>query len=275
MKCGRIRKQVGNGVNVLLDGELELLKAGIIELDAGQEVEIETGDREYGFVLISGQFSAGLADGAYRIGPRNDPYQEAAWGLLCGRDEKVALKAGQPAVIGFGSAPAAKKVRSQLITPDRTGGGSRGLGNWQREVRFVIWSDNSEGNALLMGETVTPSGNWCTVPPHRHQRFTQGQEVPYEEAYLLRFQRPEGAALVWQFDDNGEMDQCFSLRNNDIAYMDGGYHPVVSFPGSAFYQLTIMAGPHRVSSSRVHDAYRFLLEENSMDNPYARQAIKK
>ena len=56
-----------------------------------------------------------------------------------------------------------------MITPTDVKSGMRGADNWRREVRMVCWSDNTRGEMLLAGETCTPSGNWSTVPPHRHQ----------------------------------------------------------------------------------------------------------
>jgi 5-deoxy-glucuronate isomerase len=121
---------------------------------------------------------------------------------------------------------------------------------------------------------VTPSGNWSTMPPHRHQYDIPGQEVPYEEVYCFQFTKPQGFGLVWQFDDEGRMDQAFSVKSNDVVFMDKGYHPVVCGPGASFYQVTLIVGPYRMSKSRVHEDYKFLLEESSIDNPYAGQYVK-
>ncbi len=138
-------------------------------------------------------------------------------------------------------------------------------------MRLVCWSDNTQGNQLIAGETLTPSGNWSTIPPHRHQYEIPGAEIPYEEAYFFQFSKPQGYGLIWQFDDEGEMDQAFSLRSNDLAYMGGGYHPTACGPGADLYHLTFIAGPHRKSMSNVHPDFRFLLDENNLENPYARQ----
>jgi 5-deoxy-D-glucuronate isomerase len=67
------------------------------------------------------------------------------------------------------------------------------------------------------------------------------------------------------------MDQAYSLRSNDAAYLGEGYHPVACGPGSTMYQLTAMAGPHRLSRARLHNDYAHLTEEKGMVNPYKRQ----
>jgi 5-deoxy-glucuronate isomerase len=276
MSCGRVRKEITSEWTQLIKDELRLLNAGVINLEAGASYTINTHDREYGFVLIYGECEVMVNEVKVgKLGPRVNPFYELPHAFLATKDEKVTFLAMNTVRIGAGSAPAREKVRNILITPNMVGGGLRGVGNWQRDVRFVIWSDNTEGNSLLMGETVTSSGNWSTMPPHRHQYYIPGQEVPYEEAYFFQFSKPQGFALVWQFDNEGDMDQSFSVKSDDVVYMDRGYHPVVCGPGADFYQLTIMAGPYRTSKSKVHDDFRFLLEENNMENPYARQLIMK
>jgi 5-deoxy-glucuronate isomerase len=140
-------------------------------------------------------------------------------------------------------------------------------------VRLVCWADNTVGEQLLIGETVTPSGNWSTIPPHRHARFIDSPnghlEVPYHEIYFYQFSHPAGFGLSRQFDDDGS-DQSYALRTNDALYIDGGYHPVVCAPGGDMYQLTVMAGPYRESTASVHPGFLHLLEENGK-NPFQHQ----
>jgi len=110
---------------------------------------------------------------------------------------------------------------------------------------------------LISGETLTPSGGWSTIPPHRHQYFEDGEEVPYEEIYFFQFSKPQGFGMAWQFNDEGTMDQAFSLRANDALYMSEGYHPVACGPGAELYHLTFISGPYRMSRSRIHQDFQF------------------
>ncbi|NWG12037.1 MAG: 5-deoxy-glucuronate isomerase [Acidobacteria bacterium] len=273
--CGRIRRSLSKGWTPLVDAELRDLRFGTIRLDAGESITMETGTREMAFVLVRGDADARISGGIEaRLGPRDNPFDALPYGVMVSREEAVTIRARTETLIGAGSARAGSRTRPAVITPAQVGGGWRGIGNWRRQVRFVCWSDNTEGNALLAGETVTPSGNWSTIPPHRHQFETPGEESPYEEVYFFQFSKPQGFGLAWQFDDAGEMDQAFSLKTNDALYMAAGYHPTVCGPGATLYHLTFMAGPHRVSKSRVHDDFRFLLDVNSVENPYATQFAK-
>ncbi len=275
MACGRIRKQIKNGYTHLVGDELKHLNMGTIFLEAGQTHTISTLNREYAFVLIYGKCMVETESRIKGIlGPRENPFEHPPYGLFASKEDTILFTAQTETFIGVGSAPAEKKTKSMIVTPKTSGGGSRGKSNWQRDVRFVCWSDNTEGNMLIAGETCTPSGNWSTIPPHRHQYFDKDFEVPYEEIYFFQFSKPQGFGLAWQFDDEGRMDQAFSLKTNDALYMDEGYHPTACAPGATLYHLTFICGPYRMSKSRVHKDFEFLLDDNDMENPYAKQFIK-
>jgi 5-deoxy-glucuronate isomerase len=267
--CGRVRKELRHGWTPIIDTQLEMLQFGVIRLDAGDTHTIETGKREFALVLVHGECDVTISDGqTARLGPRDNPFEHLPYGLAVTREHSVCLEALRPTLIGAGSAPAETKKSNTIITPDLVKTGTRGADNWTRHVRMVCWSDNTEGNLLIAGETCTPSGNWSTVPPHRHQYDVPGEEFPYEEVYFFQFSRPQGFGLTWQFDAEGEMDQAFSLRANDAVYMAKGYHPVACAPGSTLYHLSLMAGPRRMSKASVHPAYRYLLEEKDMENQF-------
>jgi len=267
VSCGRARKEVTQGWTPIVDGELANLRMGVLNLAAGGDYSLATGESEYAIVLVEGELSAKLADGTDAVlGPRSNPFEELPHALSVSRDETVTFRASLDSFLAIGSAPAEVKKANTVITPADVQSDIRGADNWSREVRKVCWSDNTEGNLLLAGETVVQSGNWATIPPHRHQYDRPGEEVPYEEIYFFRFSRSEGYGLIRQFDD--EMDQAFTLKTNDAAYMDSGYHPVVCSPGSMMYQLTLMAGPHRISKASLHPDYEYLLDEKAMENQY-------
>ena len=267
--CGRIRKEIGHGWTQITNGQLRNLELAVLRLEKGEKYVLETAGREWAIVLIQGecQFTIG-AGPASSLGPRENPFQDMPYALFVSRDEVVGLGASAGCMFGIASSPAEKKLPHSVITPSQVDVSIRGADNWTREVRKICWSDNTEGNLLLAGETCTPSGNWSTIPPHRHQYAAEGEEASYEEVYFFQFSRPQGYGLIWQFDDTGEMDQAFSLKTDDAVYQNEGYHPVVCSPGSTLYHLTFMAGPQRISQARVHQDYRYLLDEMDLGNQF-------
>ena len=267
--CGRIRKHISNGWTQLINGELQYLEVGVLKLDRGQTHFLNTGDREWAIVLVQGECSATMGSGSVvNLGLRSDPFLEMPWALFISRDESVTVTAKGDCLLGVGSAPMKERTANSVVMPDQVVTAIRGTDNWTREVRKVCWSDNTDGYQLLVSETCTPSGNWSTMPPHRHQNDVPGEEAPYEEAYYFRFSRPEGFGLIWQFDDETGMDQAFSLKSNDAVFIGHGYHPVVCAPGATLYHLTFMAGPRRQSMASIHPDYQFLLNEKGLPNQF-------
>ncbi len=272
--CGRLREPIGTGWTPITKGELKNLEMGTLCLETGQKYTLRTQEREYAIVLIRGtcyvETESGLAG---FLGPRRNPFEDMPFGVYLSREETITFHAKDESLLGIAHAPAACKMANTLVTPDDVETAVRGSDNWTREVRKVCWSDNTKGNLLIAGETCTPSGNWSTVPPHRHQYDVEGEEAPYEEIYFFQFSHPKGFGLIWQFDDEDEMDQAFSLKTNDAAYMSKGYHPVACGPGATLYQLTFMAGPRRISMARIHTDYQFLLDEKQLANQYTPDLI--
>lgn len=272
MACGRVRKELGAGWTPLVDGELENLRVGVLSLARGQTHSLETAESECAVVLVRGHGTLSASDRQdFVLGPRPDPFAHKPSGAFLSRDETVHVTAREDSLVAVALAPAREKTANTYLSHDDVRQVERGEGSWSRSVRFVFWPDNSEGDMLLVGETVTPPGHWSTMPPHRHDIYTEGEEMSYEEAYFLQFSRPQGFGLIWQFDDEGQMDQAFSLKNGDAAFMGRGYHPVSCSPAATLYHLTFMSGPQRLSQARLHPDYRFLVEDQGMVNPYENQ----
>lgn len=270
--CGRIRREIQSGWTAITSGQLASLELAALSLQAGEEFVLDTGDREHAAVLIRGECQVGLDSGlAAVLGPRRDPFEGLPFALFVSREETVHFRACSESLFGVGSSPAANRLANTVVTPAEVEVTIRGADNWVREVRKVCWSDNTAGNLLLAGETCTPPGNWSTMPPHRHQLAEAGEEAAYEEIYFFQFSHPAGFGLTWQFDDDGELDQAFSLKTNDALYHNQGYHPVVASPGATLYHLSFMAGPRRISEARIHPGFRRLLRERGLENPFRPQ----
>ena len=269
LSCGRVRKHISRGLTPIIERELKLLNLSVLKLEGQDEHVLQTSDREYAVVLIRGRCSVVVDRGpTVALGPREDPFEHPPHAIFATRDQELAFRADGDALVALGSAPAQKRLANAVVTPGMVKTAQRGAQNWTRTVRTVCWSDNTEGNLLLAGETCTSSGNWSTMPPHRHQYDIPGHEVPYEEIYFFQFSRPSGFGLAWQFDDEGELDQAFSLMEGDALYMDGGYHPIACAPGSTLYHLSLMAGPRRMSKASVHRDFQFLLDRAGIENQY-------
>lgn len=259
----------GNFTSFTMDG-MSILQAGVLCLNAGESYALEDHARETGLLLIRGECILETRDNVIRFGPRENPFIQRPWAFLLGRGRRVVINAEQDSVLGVGSAPAQSALPDTFIPPENTGGGPRGEGCFSREVRFAIWNDNSNGNQLMIGETIIPPGHWSSFPPHKHDTCSPGHEARYEEAYYFSFELQTGFALVRQYNRSG-CDQTVCAHTGELIYMAEGYHPVVNSPEGYAYQMTLMAGPQRQSTASL-DSY--FIKEGS-ENPFQNQQVMK
>ena len=264
------------GLTDILDQKPSGLSVAAFSGPAGTTEAIQTNDHECALTLVHGTVLVEMeGERPILLGPRPDPFTHMAHALLVSGHKKLRMTAKEPTLVIIASSPAGRAYPTQVIRPSDVRVSERGEQNWCRQVRLVCWSDNTQGEQLLIGETVTPSGNWSSVPPHRHQEFVDGDEgpleVPYEEAYFFRFSRPQGFALSRHFDIDESVDQSITIRSGDLLHVKQGYHPVVCAPGASFYHLTMMAGPHRRSAASIHPDYRFLVGDKETNNPFRNQ----
>ena len=99
-------------------------------------------------------------------------------------------------------------------------------------------------------ELLTPSGNWSSYPPHRHD---DSPECPVnnEEIYYFRVGRDgttdyaaEGFGLHRTYTPEGDVDVNLEVRDGDVFCVHRGYHgPCVAAPGYPLYYLNVLAGP--------------------------------
>ena len=54
---------------------------------------------------------------------------------------------------------------------------------------------------LLVCEVFTPSGNWSSYPPHKHDADRPPGEVKLEEIYYYRFADPDAYGFQRLYDD--------------------------------------------------------------------------
>ena len=232
MPAGVIRKELATqGFTLLLDGQTQRLRLGVLRLVAGQCHRFQTEENEYGLLLIQGCVNICTQDGStHALGPRRDPFTEKPEGALITCHEEIFVEAVEDSFLGVGIAAARQVYPNGFVHAADTGGGVRGKGNWERQVRFCLWNDNCPGNQLMMGETVIPAGNWSTFPPHRHQFAVDGEETAYDEAFFYLFEDLRGFGLIWQYNDENTMNHVLRFENGNVAYMDEGYHSIVCAP---------------------------------------------
>ena len=138
----------------------------MVALDRGSGEEFGTGGDTVIIVPLSGQ-------GICTFGSRDNPFarstvftEQADIFYLPPRLD-TAIKASEPAELAIGGAPAEGRLPARVIRHSEISVGIRGEANVKRSVSALADSDQLT-ERLTVYEIRTPSGNWSSFPPHRH-----------------------------------------------------------------------------------------------------------
>ncbi|NRB23850.1 5-deoxy-glucuronate isomerase [Shewanella sp.] len=179
------------------------------------------------------------------VGERNsvfDPMSPYAIYVPAGIEYQI--ESITPAEIALCTAPGDASAEVRLITPQQISVEQRGQGSNSRLVRNIL-PENERAESLLIAEVITPSGNWSSYPPHKHDTDNLPQESALEETYYHRLNPPQGFAFQRVYTDDLSVDETMTVVDGDVVMVPEGYHPVGVPHGYDLYYLNVMAGPKR------------------------------
>ena len=87
--------------------------------------------------------------------------------------------------------------------------------------------------------------NWAGFPPHKHDEDNMPAECITEEVYYFLFDPNQGFAVQCLYTADGEIDEAYRVKNDELVEFPKGYHAAVSTPGYATYFLWLMAGEYQ------------------------------
>jgi 5-deoxy-glucuronate isomerase len=224
--------------------DTQLLELRLLELAPGERTSL-TDDGEVCAVVLAGGTEV-MVDGV-ELGAasrRGDVFDGPGDAVYVPPGQQLSLESPDGVTIAIAAAPAGHRAAAEarLLRGAAHPVREAGSGNWSRSIRTILGPDEPAAR-LIVGETISPSGNWSSYPPHKHDREDPPREVALEEIYLYRF-RPEGGfALQVLYDDAHE--EARVVHDGDTVAIRSGYHPVVAAPGYELYYLWVMAGDGR------------------------------
>jgi 5-deoxy-glucuronate isomerase len=207
---------------------------------AGEAFLSESLGSECCLLLLSGDADLSVGKRTWSVRGRAHVFAGLPHALYVPPGERFALRATTEVEFALGAAPAAGRLPPRFITPDDVAVEIRGGHNATRQISHVI--DPGGAEALLCVEVYTPSGNWSSYPPHRHDCDEPGVETDLDEVYHYRLDPPDGFALQRLYSDDRSLDQVVIARDGDTVLVRRGYHPVVLAPGYDGYYLNFLAG---------------------------------
>jgi 5-deoxy-glucuronate isomerase len=245
-------------------GSTAHITLSLADLDADEALEVGAAN-ESAVVVLSGRVDAAVDGEPLGVaGGRRSVFEAAGDAVYAppGADMTLSATAGGPAQVAIVEAPAepAPDVPpARVIRPADQRIAEVGQGNWSRTVRTILGPEHA-ALRLLLGETINPPGNWSSYPPHRHDRHDPPREVDLEEVYLFKVDPPGGFGVQIRYDLGGP-EEAFLVRDDDIAVIRAGFHPVVAASGYALYYLWVMAGDGRVMMPYLDPAHVWLQED--------------
>jgi 5-deoxy-glucuronate isomerase len=221
-------------------------------LKPGEKWSGETGDNEYLFVLLGGNFTASTSAGNWTsAGGRKDVFSGLPHALYLSRNTRFEIEpSGGFLDMACCWCKAEKAFPAKFITPSDVVAMEieyRGGDNASRQINRIL-PPGSSCSRLVSVEVYTPSGNWSSFPAHKHDKRktdpSTGEltEADLEEIYFYKISKPQGFAVQKVYNDDRTLDEIAEPHNNDVVLVPEGYHPVVAGHGYNVYYLNFLAG---------------------------------
>ncbi|MDA9930838.1 5-deoxy-glucuronate isomerase [Alphaproteobacteria bacterium] len=231
-------------------------------LSSGQILEDSGNAMELCIVLLSGNasFTAGGTDfgsiqGRSEVFSGTPPHalyvpHKTSWQVVAAGACEVAI-CQAPGVSG--------QHQARMITPQMMSFEVRGSGTNTRHVCNIL-PETEPADSLLVVEVITPSGNWSSYPPHKHDTDNLPEESYLEETYYHRINPESGYVLHRVYTDDRSLDEVMAAEDHDVVLVPKGYHPVGAPHGYESYYLNVMAGPKRIWKFKNDPAHEWMLD---------------
>ena len=225
---------------------LKKLEFGIIELDASEKLDFYTEDKETAFIMLEGHCDVSVNGEKWEnIGNRANVFENRkAESFYMPREQSCEIIARDKIKIAVCATPVAEKTEPQVLREDHVVLKLLGEVPYQRETSFII-DGNSNAKVLTIGEAYTTEGNWAGFPPHKHDVNDMPNECVAEEIYYFLFDPKQCFAVQCLYTADGEIDEAYRVKNDELVEFPYGYHTTVSTPGYKTYFLWLMAGDYQ------------------------------
>lgn len=217
-------------------------------LEKGQVWEGITGENEYVFVLLSGNYSVITNHGKWgTINGRRNVFSGIAHTLYLPRHSSFKIKAESDFLdIAAGWCIADTDFPARFKTPGEVEIEIRGGDNATRQINSLV-EPGFGCSKMVAVEVYTPSGNWSSYPAHKHDERrldANGNllEANLEEIYFYKIDNPNGYAIQHVYTSDESINELMQVKTNDAVLVPRGYHPVVAGHGYNCYYLNFLAG---------------------------------
>ena len=224
----------------------------VITLAAGTPVSFDTGDQEIIVLPLSGGCVVEVDDESITLEGRTGVFDAASDFAYVPRDSTAALSSADGAVIALPGAKAARRLPFRYGPVSGVPVEIRGAGQSSRQVTNFATPSAFETDKMIAVEVITPSSNWSSYPPHKHDE-TSATESELEEIYYYEFRskapagtdasRAAGYQRVYGTAER-PIEVLEEIADGDVVLVPHGWHgPAIAAPSHDMYYLNVMAGP--------------------------------
>lgn len=241
------------GENKPQNNPCKLLDFALVNLAAGQEYAAKTEGREICAIVLGGKATF-VADGKRfeKVGGRPNAIAGLPHSVYLPAGIEFSIKGEGNVQVALCSAPSDMEIEPYVIAPNRVTTGVWGAANFKRYFRQILTTAGQPdlpARRLIVGETVVPSGNWATYPPHRHETDNLPVEAFHEEMYYFQVAPADGFGICRFYIGGTDVEENYTIRNNTLLMAPKGYHSLVSAPGYTTWYIWFLAGEHRTQAT--------------------------
>ena len=226
----------------------QYLNMAALRLNKGETFAGNVGEHEHVSVILGGRCNIHSSQGDFlKIGGRTHVFDGMPYAIYLPRHTDYKIEAlTDDLEIASCWMPTDQDHPAKLITPQDSQIEIRGGGSATRQINGII-PPGFDCHRLVCVEVYTPSGNWSSYPPHKHdihREDANGQllEADLEEIYFYKINPVNGFAYQRVYTADQKVDGLMMAHNNDAVLVPEGYHPVVSAHGYTTYYLNFLAG---------------------------------
>ena len=218
------------------------------QMKRGKMWHFETHENELALVVLGGVCEVTSNIGKWTdVGRRPNVFRGMPYTLYLPPETRFTVEAKSEQLdIAYGWCVAKAAHPARLVKPAEVQVEIRGGGNVTRQINKMI-PPGFPSSRLVVVEVYTPSGNWSSYPPHKHDEHIVDKagtvlEADLEEVYFYKIDRPEGFAYQRIYTPDRKIDELLMARDSHLVLSPQGYHPVVAAPGYNCYYLNMLAG---------------------------------
>ncbi|PKO01352.1 MAG: 5-deoxy-glucuronate isomerase [Chloroflexi bacterium HGW-Chloroflexi-4] len=262
-----VKPDFSNPVYIFISPESakwEHLHFAAVKLTRGETWSFETSDCELALTILGGKCDVTSSAGNWEgIGSRENVFQGMPTALYLPRRTTFTVKAISDSLdFACGWAKTDKVYPPVLIRPEDVTVELRGGDNVSRQINKMLPA-GFPCDRLVVVEVYTPSGNWSSYPPHKHDQRKLDEhgnliEADLEEIYFYKIDKPKGYAYQRIYTDDRSLDELMLVSDSHAVLSPEGYHPVVAAPGFNAYYLNYLAGSDQSLASSDDPAYSWV-----------------